>query len=659
MVIDDSASTRSAAAGVLERAGHEIAAVATVAEGLGLLRSRPFDLLLVEMPERGGFDALKKIRRDRLLASIPILMIAVAPTRESIIEAGRLGVRGVVILDQDYERKLVERVGHIVSQMQGAAAEKSAKRAAGPSPSGGRAALSQPGLQTGPQTAAQAASQSVEDGAPEHAAQSNGASGHGSGADRVHAGDGSRIAAHASAHPDQQPWSPDLQLSAHEPITMDHAIASLKEMKPIISRSELLDTMLQESTSLRAMRPTAQQVLQLTDRPDSSVQAVAEALRKDQALSIHILKLANSALYGRSEAISNIHKAVARIGMGQIKNAVLSIEVLDAFGSIELSHIIKPAWFWEHSIACGLIANRCAEATSLAPDVAETMFTAGLLHDIGRLILAEQLPNHYPKVVSVAERLRLPLEYVESRLLLMNHADITDRVLRHWNFPPSIVTPVSMHHLALNTLRQSAPRHVDAVLPLSIANRLAHALILGSSGNNVIYPLEDLVEHARIEPSTIGRICESVVSDVADMSASFFMHAGKSGGSYLDTLRDALGEARPVALSLQPDIDPTRIMLERISGVGHHEDPNLYILRVCKAADRAPVMQLLEEAEAEQRASGGPLLPVLVVGNAQSCLFAQGSLGKRHVCQLTLPLQLDRILSEIRMLLASSLQAAA
>lgn len=641
MVIDDSISTRSTSARVLERVGHETTAVATVAEGLGLLRARPFDLLLVEMPEREGFDSLKKIRRDRLLASIPILMIAVAPTRESIIEAGRLGVRGVVILDQGYERKLVERVGHIVSQMQSAAAAKPARRAdATPQPSVG-ATPAPPNLQPPARTSAQR----HEDAAPDRDAA---------------AGTGALpVPGHASTHPDRQPWTPELQLSAHEPITMDHAIASLKEMKPIISRSELLDTMLQESTSLRAMRPTAQQVLLLTDRPDSSVQAVADALRKDQALSIRILKLANSAVYGRSESISNIHKAVARIGMGQIKNAVLSVEVLDAFGSIELAHIIKPAWFWEHSIACGLIANRCAEATSLAPDVAETMFTAGLLHDIGRLILAEQLPNHYPKVVSVAERLRLPLEYVESRLLLMNHADITDRVLRHWNFPPSIITPVSMHHLALNTLRQSAPRHVDAVLPLSIANRLAHALILGSSGNNVIYPLEDLVEHARIEPATIGRICESVVSDVADMSASFFMHAGKSGGSYLDTLRDALGEARPVALSLQPDIDPTRIMLERISGVSQHEDPNIYILRVCKAADRAPVMQLLEEAESEHRASGEPLLPVLVVGNAQSCLFAQGSLGQRHVCQLTLPLQLDRILSEINMLQASSLQAAA
>jgi hypothetical protein len=269
---------------------------------------------------------------------------------------------------------------------------------------------------------------------------------------------------------------------------------------------------------------------------------------------------------------------------------------------------------------------------------------------MGRLLFAENLPEHYPKVVETAERLELPLEIVESRLLLLNHADITDRLLRHWKFPPSVITPVSLHHLSVGNIKQTAPRHTDEVVPLALANRLAHALLMGSSGNEVLYPLEDFVDHLRLDADNIGALCRKATDEMADLRTNMLMHAGEPGRSYLDSVRERLGDVRPLTLALQPVTDPVSIMAGALSGATPPEDPNLITLRVCAPGERTGAMRLLEEATASLGREADAAPPVLVVGNSTACLFADGSLGERPVRQVTLPLGLNRLIREMRQL---------
>ncbi len=634
LIIDDSSDCRRLASRLLKASGHEVICVGSAIEGLSSLRASSFDMVLLdlEMPEMDGVECLARIRADRALAPMPVLIYTATPHREAIVKLGRLGVKGVLIKDNAITLNLVNRVEAALTTCVGVA--PTAPGRAVPAPSDSESSAPGPSAPGSVAPTTQDAPPAPSAITPETPAPLSPAS--------------TAPTRAPGANPDDVAWDGAIDVPVDDSLTTEHAMDLLKAMKPMIARSELLDAMLQESTALRALKPTAQQVLRLTDRPDASLQSVADCIKQDQALSLRILKLANSAIYGTGAPVSTVHKAVSRIGLGQIRSAVLSVEVLDAFGSVGLADILRPSWFWEHSIACGVLAARLARSTGCKPEDADAQFTAGLLHDIGRLLLAEQLPKLYPQVVAVAERLRLPLELVESRLLLMNHADLTDRVLRHWKFPPALIAPVSMHHLALSTLRQTAPRQIDSVIPLLLANRLAHALLLGSSGNNVLYPLEEFVEHARLDPAAVREHCRVAIGEVADMRTNFLMHGDQDAGTYLDAVRARLGDARPRALSLLPDVDPVQILLERL-GVGA-DDPSVITLRICKSTDRERAVKRLKAADAEL---GGPPLPVLVVGNARSCLLAPDALGARPVSQITLPLQIDRMIDALRTLAAS------
>src|SRR5690606_3887518 len=139
----------------------------------------------------------------------------------------------------------------------------------------------------------------------------------------------------------------------------------------------------------------------------------------------------------------SVDEAVVRIGTGAIRQTLLNIGVIDNFSPQGRAGAIDRLQFWEHSIACGLIAAELERATGgTAPDEA---FTLGLLHDVGRLVLARQLGGTYGRVVDAAARCGAPLERAESRLLGLTHAEIMPAVLRQWNLPASLVEPIATH----------------------------------------------------------------------------------------------------------------------------------------------------------------------------------------------------------------------
>ncbi len=635
-MIDDASDVRTLIGRSLERAKHQVALASSTDEGVAQLRLKKFDLVLLdlEMPVKDGIACLSIIRHDAALARTPVIMVTGTPLREVLLRVVQLGIQGIVIKKDNWIPVLMDQIAKLLAAAPAAApaaASTAIRSAAAPASRGARAPSETPAMASGtprhvappvpPPTPGATIGQPTAPKAP-------------------HPADALAL----------EPWmSPVVNVDAPPP-TSEQALEMLKALKPMIARSELLETMLTETVSARAIKPAVQQVLRLTERADSSVQAIAGAIRQDQALSLRILKMANSALYAHGDSVDTVSKAVSRIGLAQIRDVVLGVAVLDAFGKASVHGSFRPEWFWEHGAACGLLATRLSQACGRPKEHCDTMFTAGLLHDLGRLLFAEHLPEHYPKVIQTAEHLELPLEIVESRLLLLNHADITDRLLHHWKFPPTLIAPVAMHHMSLGNIKQTAPRLADDIVPLALANRLAHAMLAGSSGNEVLYPLEDLVEHLRIDDRVLAQLCIKAHDELADLRVNMLMHSSESTRSYIDDVRERLGDVRPLTLATHPDTDPMSIMARALSGGIAPIAPNIITLRVRAPNDRVACMRLLQDAT-ESTAKGalpGNLLPVLVVGNSKACLFADGTLGDRLVRQVTLPLGLNRLIRQMR-----------
>ena len=131
----------------------------------------------------------------------------------------------------------------------------------------------------------------------------------------------------------------------------------------------------------------------LVDSPSATAEDAARAVCTDPALTAQILRLANSVAFARGQLVDTVDKAVARLGISEIRQAMLNLNVIQHFGATNLCGRVNIGQVWEHSIGCGIIAGQIA--TQRAPEEANIAFTMGLVHDLGRLLFMQELGETY------------------------------------------------------------------------------------------------------------------------------------------------------------------------------------------------------------------------------------------------------------------------
>jgi putative nucleotidyltransferase with HDIG domain len=302
--------------------------------------------------------------------------------------------------------------------------------------------------------------------------------------------------------------------------------------------------------------------------------------------------------------------------------------------------------FWEHSISTGIIAAEIAH--SLNDKDVDLAFTMGLVHDIGRIIFAQELGDRYAEVFSVAKQLGLPLEAVETRLLLMNHADGMDRLLHRWNFPKELIDPIVFHHLSAGNIRRMAPQRLPKIATLGLANRLSHAMIIGSSGNEVIYATEELCDALKISPETIKHI-EEVAREQTD-SIKFAMVAGGQAAGWESPLerwrKQFTGAFRPVFASAKPGLDAFRIACDqlRVRGDG---PATVGVVHIRTMQERSRVTNEFTSAETLAGAKG---LPILCLSPTGQIRLEDHALKGRECVTLQSPVTISRLVETINAL---------
>lgn len=217
-----------------------------------------------------------------------------------------------------------------------------------------------------------------------------------------------------------------------------------------------------------------QELFRMMQDPDVSVPEIAEIITKDQALSVKILHLVNSAFYGYSKEIKTISRAVVILGFQAVRSAALAISVFEYFGE-EDSQKIDMAKFWEHSIAVGTICKVLAEAARINQQ--EEAFIVGLLHDVGKLIEKRHFPEDFDEIITVAQEQHLSWIDTEKALFQINHAIIGKVVFRSWDFPPSVVDAVQFHHNP-----ESSSKYPQLSALVHIADYISAELGFGTPG---------------------------------------------------------------------------------------------------------------------------------------------------------------------------------
>ncbi|QDU64846.1 Ribonuclease Y [Planctomycetes bacterium Pan216] len=181
--------------------------------------------------------------------------------------------------------------------------------------------------------------------------------------------------------------------------------------------------------------------------PDSSAADLAEVVGHDPAFAARLLKVANSSYYlgASDQEIASIQAAVARLGFVEVRRMCLSVGIMRSF--IRPSKAVNHRAFWEHSLTAAAGARAiAAECSAKASVDADTAFVAGLLHEVGSLVLDQFFPHEYAEVHQQLSGKRTGIHQLERSLLETDHAEVGAYLLQRWNLPMELVQTVRYHH---------------------------------------------------------------------------------------------------------------------------------------------------------------------------------------------------------------------
>ena len=234
------------------------------------------------------------------------------------------------------------------------------------------------------------------------------------------------------------------------------------------------------------------------EREDVDVTTLAEKMSRDQALAAKTLRLANSSFYGLASKVKTVKQAIVVLGFDSARVLAVASSVIETFGDSKCQQI-DVAGFWRHSIAAALCAKSLARHARLDQDYA---FIAGLLHDIGRLVLASSFPDEYAQVVDDCERNDTTVSEAELRVLGVDHQHTGAMLAEIWKFPPLIQRAIGQHHAPAGADLGDVPGVVHA------ANALVQALDLGGGAQIAVPRLLDATwESLRLTPAHLQAVC--------------------------------------------------------------------------------------------------------------------------------------------------------
>jgi len=283
-------------------------------------------------------------------------------------------------------------------------------------------------------------------------------------------------------------------------------------------KKDFFEKLVEEDIALPEIPSIVIELNEVIANPLSTADQMAQVINKSPSLTAMLLKIVNSSFYGLPTKVDRVSLAVTLIGTRELTSLALGISIMSIFRSIPTS-ILTMHSFLKHSLACGLLSRLLAAQKVMRQT--EQMFTAGLLHDIGRLIMFIYFPEDALGALRQARQTADPLYRVEKNGLGCHHAQIGKYLLGRWRMPLIIENTVCFHHEP-----SEAPDPVPAAI-VHVADLIVNALGIGTSGERLVPPLD-------------ARAWE-----VLDLSPSCFEGVIQQTIHQLNTLDFLLAEHRP------------------------------------------------------------------------------------------------------------------
>jgi HD-like signal output (HDOD) protein len=231
-------------------------------------------------------------------------------------------------------------------------------------------------------------------------------------------------------------------------------------------------------------------VVRMTNKPDWNTREISETIARDPAFSVRLLKIVNSPYYGFKSRINSISHAVNLIGIRNLRNLAVAISAISATKKFPIPsgpfHLQK---YIRHAAA---VATGCRILGSHLSDTDEGMlFTAGILHDIGKLPIIAGMPGKWFKTLSNATNRKIPLFLAEREEFGFDHSAVSALTLEYWKLPETITRLVTFHHdTVINSSGDLSIIDKRSFVIIGIANHVAHALGMYSDVEFNVFDIE-------------------------------------------------------------------------------------------------------------------------------------------------------------------------
>lgn len=268
-----------------------------------------------------------------------------------------------------------------------------------------------------------------------------------------------------------------------------------------------LEEIIRRVEDLPALPEVVNDIMKLTEDPDSTVQDIERVIMKDQSLTTRILRLANSAYYGYPRRISTISEASVLLGFQAIRSITLTASVNGLLMKEVHGYGLEENQLWRQSQSSAIISRYIAKKLRFAK--VDQAYVAGLLRDIGKVIVSYYLTEHFKQIMSIVENEGISFLEAEEKVLGFHHGQVGAEVAKKWSLPEELVEAIAYHH---------SPEQASINPKLTSIIHLADAIVMmmgiGLGVDGMIYNLsEKAIETLGID----GLMLEQIISEASDL----------------------------------------------------------------------------------------------------------------------------------------------
>lgn len=218
------------------------------------------------------------------------------------------------------------------------------------------------------------------------------------------------------------------------------------------------------------------EITRALESPDVTVDDICKIISKDVGMTAKVLQMTNSAFFGLSRRVTNLERALGLLGLETIKVLVITVEIFSMHAHASMPGF-SASTLWDHSSGVASLAKAIAREEKQDQTGVDDSFTAGMLHDVGKLVLATNLPEHYRRVLTLMHERDTSLMNAEREIFGTTHAEVGGYLMGLWGLPDTIVEAITFHHAP----GQCPVRAFSPLTAVHVADALDHSFHSGKS----------------------------------------------------------------------------------------------------------------------------------------------------------------------------------